>query len=102
MPSISKNSLNFLTHITFSANVSRRAGKISSYFENEVFFEKANERISVTDDDACNYLVAIRYKDYEFAKKEMQNDILRLIEDNIYNKIKENRGCVKVKILYIL
>ena len=26
--------------MTDSANVSRRAGKISSYFENEVFFEK--------------------------------------------------------------
>lgn len=84
----------FLTFkdMTDSINVFRRAGKISVTHENEQFFEKANERISVTDDDACNYLVAIRYKDYEFAKKELQNDILRLIEDNIYNKIKENKA----------
>ena len=84
----------FLTFkdMTDSINVFRRAGKISVTHENEQFFEKANERISVADDEACNYLVAIRYKDYEFAKKEMQNDILRLIEDNIYNKIKENKA----------
>ena len=61
----------FLTFkdMTDSINVFRRAGKISVTHENEQFFEKANERISVTDDEACNYLVAIRYKDYEFANK---------------------------------
>ena len=84
----------FLTFkdMTDSINVFRRAGKISVTEENEQFFEKANERISVTDDDASNYLIAIRYKEYEFAKKEMQNDILRLIEDNIYNRLKENKA----------
>ena len=84
----------FLTFkdMTDSINVFRRAGKITVSHENEEFFEKANERISVSDADSENYLVAIRYKEYAFAKKELQNDILRLIEDNIFNKLKANKA----------
>lgn len=77
--------------MTDSANVSRRAGKISSYFENEVFFEKANEKLLVSDEDSNNYLIAIKYKEHSYASKELQYDLLRLLEDSVFNALNNKK-----------
>ncbi len=73
--------------MTESINVFRRAGKIPVVTDNEDFYNKANERLCVVDDDANNFLVAIKYKEQSFAAKELQSDILRLVEDSIYKKL---------------
>ncbi len=73
--------------MTESINVFRRVGKISVVTDNEDFYNKANERLCVVDDNANNFLVAIKYKEQSFATKELQSDILHLVEDSIYNKI---------------
>lgn len=77
--------------MTDSANVSRRAGKISSYFENEVFFEKANEKLLVSDEGSNNYLIAIKYKEHSYASKELQYDLLRLLEDSVFNALNNRK-----------
>ncbi len=77
--------------MTDSANVSRRAGKISSYFENEVFFEKANEKLLVSDEDSNNFLIAIKYKEHSYASKELQYDLLRLLEDSVFNALNNKK-----------
>lgn len=82
--------LNF-KDMTDSINIFRRAGKIAAYSENEDFFNKANERLSVSDSDANNYLVAIKFKEHSFAKKELQYDTLRLVEESVFNKINYNK-----------
>ena len=82
--------LNF-KDMTDSINIFRRAGKIAAYSENEDFFNKANERLAVSDSNADNYLVVIKYKEHSFAKKELQYDTLRLVEESVYNKINLNK-----------
>ena len=77
--------------MTDSAIVSSRAGKISSYFENEVFFEKANEKLLVCDEDSNNYLIAIKYKEHSYASKELQYDLLRLLEDSVFNALNNKK-----------
>jgi len=77
--------------MTDSANVSRRAGKISSYFENEAFFEKANEKLLVSDEDSNNFLIAIKYKEHSYASKELQYDLLRLLEDSVFNALNNKK-----------
>lgn len=75
--------------VTESREVFRRIEKKYILKDSEEFYRKANERLSVTDDNSNNYLVAINFKEHSFAKKELKTNLLELIEEQIYYKVLE-------------
>ena len=84
-----ENKRYFLTFkdVTESISVLRRIEKVSFVEKKEDFFDKVNERLLVADENSKNFLVAIRYKEYEYTKRELQSDFVGLIADNIFLKI---------------
>ena len=72
--------------ITDSIGVLRRVGKIVVSSDSDNFYQKANERIFASDKESSNFLVAITFKEYHFAEKELQADYVKLLVDSIYNE----------------
>ena len=81
----------FLTFkdVTQSINVLRRIEKFTSDNKKEDFYEKVSERLIVSDENSNNFLVAFKYKEYEYTKRELQSDYVQLIADNVYLKISD-------------
>lgn len=75
--------------VTASRELARRIEKKPILRDSEEFYKKANERLSVTDDNSNNFLVALKFKEYAFAKKELKSNFLELIEESIYHKVDE-------------
>ena len=75
--------------ITKSQDVNDRLHKTSIEYANETFFSKANERLLVVDENATSFLVAIKYREYPFAIKELPSGILESLETTIYKSIEK-------------
>lgn len=86
-----ENKRYFLTFkdISESISVLRRIEKKTLSGRKEDFFDRVNERLLVADDHSNNFLVAIKYKEYEYTNRELQSDFVGLISDNIFLRISE-------------
>lgn len=84
-----ENKRYFLTFkdISESISVLRRIEKKTLSGRKEDFFDRVNERLLVADDHSNNFLVAIKYKEYEYTNRELQSDFVGLISDNIFLRI---------------
>lgn len=86
-----ENKRYFLTFkdISDSNSVLRRVEKSSYHSKNEDFFDKVNERLLVCDEGSNNFIVAFKFKEYEYTLRDLQSEYIGLIFDNIYLKILE-------------
>ncbi len=73
--------------ITKSKKINLRLNKNVIEKADANFFNQVNQRLSVVDNNAKSYLVAITYKEYKFAQKELMGDFLESLHENIYQKI---------------
>ena len=80
--------LNF-KDISNTPQIQRRASKKVIKVDDAEFYEKANDRIFVSDFNSKNFIVAIKYKEYQCAEKELQIDLLNEIEENLYDALNE-------------
>ena len=80
--------LNF-KDISNTPQIYRKANKKIIKVDDAEFYEKANDRISVSDNNSKNFIVAIKYKEYQYAEKELQIDLLNEIEENLYDAIND-------------
>lgn len=83
--------LNF-KDITKTSQLQRRANKKVITVDDPLFFEKVNERLSVCDTDSTNYLAAIKFKEYAYATKELQSELLTAINESIYDSFDEDKN----------
>ena len=83
--------LNF-KDITNSSQIQRRANKKVIITDDEAFYEKVNDRLTVCDNNSSNFLVAIKFKELPYAIKELPNDLLIAVEESIYDAIEENKN----------
>lgn len=83
--------LNF-KDITKTSQIQRRANKKLIVTDDEDFFEKVNDRLSVCDSNSYNFLVAIKFKEFQYALKELPSDLLTAVEESIYDAIEESKN----------
>ncbi|MCI5745610.1 MAG: hypothetical protein MR270_04940 [Erysipelotrichaceae bacterium] len=84
----------YLTFIdtTESMNVFNRIDKLApSTIDMELFYQTANERLSVVDEHSNNFLIYIVYKEREYLRKEFPKDILNNIEESIYHRLNKDK-----------
>ena len=84
-----ENKRYFLTFndVSDSSNVLRRADKSITHTKKEDFFNRVNERLLVCDEDSNNFLVAFKFKEFEYTQRELKITLVDLIYDNVCSKI---------------
>lgn len=73
--------------VTETLEMARRIDKKPVLRDSDEFYRKAMERLSVTDDNSNNFLVAFKFKEYSFAEKELKATLIEAIEESIYHKV---------------
>ena len=73
--------------ISASIGLLKRIDKSKSNLQKEDFFDRSNERLAASDHGSHNFLIAIKCKEYQHAKKEFLNEIVALLEENIFSRI---------------
>ena len=77
--------------ITASMGLRQKITRVVILNDDEVFFKNSNAKNVASDAETSSYLVAFRFKEYAFAFKELQHEIMLSLQEKIYYAISDNR-----------
>jgi len=88
LPEFSRYYLTF-KDITSSVKIMQKIDKVEILHDDESFFKQVNSKIYSSDMNANNYIATFRYKEYQYAKKELQPEFIKTLEEKIFLKLEE-------------